>query len=279
MNKKRNTIICLIAAVVLIFSGVKVVGYVRTSKLCQQIKAGNNIETNISDGTTAPLFLDDIATIFQVKGVKIPLVEACYYGNVQAVEVLLENNANPNFFIDGRWSPLEATIVGDPMNESRYEIIKMLIDHGCDVNLHASSEPVVERISSYICAGNDDEIVKNLLLYLLENGANKAANGYEKAFHNIVRSGNVELAQILIEKYNFSVNGKGHEGKTPLIISVTYSERSATVEMVKMLIAHGADISIVDENGKSALDYATNLGYDDIAAVLTDNLIISPNCQ
>ena len=167
MNKKRNTIICLIAAVVLIFSGVKVVGYVRTSKLCQQIKAGNNIETNISDGTTAPLFLDDIATIFQVKGVKIPLVEACYYGNVQAVEVLLENNANPNFFIDGRWSPLEATIVGDPMNESRYEIIKMLIDHGCDVNLHASSEPVVERISSYICAGNDDEIVKtSCFIYL-----------------------------------------------------------------------------------------------------------------
>ncbi|MBQ5384845.1 MAG: ankyrin repeat domain-containing protein, partial [Treponema sp.] len=43
------------------------------------------------------------------------------------------------------------------------------------------------------------------------------------------------------------------KGKTPLMYACEYTN---SLEVIRMLIEHGADISAKDENGKSALDYA-----------------------
>ncbi len=268
---KRKKIIVVIAVIaLLVFVAAKIVGYVRVSNLCEEIKAGKNIETNISNGTSAPVLLTIVEPIFDWTFVEIPLVEACYYRNVQAVEVLLENGANPNFFFKGRWSPIEAAIVSSPTSEKSFEIIKMLVEHGCDVNLHASREPVLEILSTRIVLGDDSEITREIFLYLLDNGADRSWEG-ESFLHNIVRGGDMKFAQMLIEEYGFSVNDRGHGGKTPLIISASYLERSVKVEMVEMLIEHGADTTMTDDYGKTALDYAVELGYDEIAQVLSEN--------
>lgn len=259
--------------IILLFLGVKIYKYHEARIICKKIKAGEDIETNFSNGSTAPIFLDNIAAIMQIDGPKIPLVEACYYRNVQAVEVLLENGADPNYFIEGRWSPLEAAVVNGlagPIDEESFEIVKLLVDNGCDVNKHASSEPVIVHLSTIIGAGNDNKVVEDIFLYLLDNGADKKHNGYEKIFHDIVRSDNVQLARKLIEEYGFDVNGNCYMGRSPLIVAVTRSSETTNAEMIQLLLQSGANKSLSDDNGKTALDYAIENNDHAVVAVLTD---------
>jgi ankyrin repeat protein len=266
-------IIKLMLLLLLFIFGVKIYKYIEADKLCRQIRGGKEIDTNFSNGTNAPLFVDDIATIIQSEGIKIPLVEACYYRNIQAVEVLLENGADPNFYIKGRMSPLEAALwygeVG-PIDERSFVIVKMLVEAGCDVNLHASDKSVIRHLASIICPTGDDPIREQILLYLLDNGVDKSSDEYEDIFHLIVRSGNAELVRILLDKYEFDINGIGHKGQTPLIIAVSYSEITATEEMIQLLLDYGANKEIQDETGKTALDYAVENQYDDLVAILTE---------
>ena len=60
--------------------------------------------------------------------------------------------------------------------------------------------------------------------------------------------------------------------RTPLISAVSYAvswqDEQITKEIVTELLAHGADASVVDEDGKTAYDYAVERGYDEVAALL-----------
>jgi ankyrin repeat protein len=51
---------------------------------------------------------------------------------------------------------------------------------------------------------------------------------------------------------------------------VSYSEITATEEMIQLLLDYGANKEIQDETGKTALDYAVENQYDDLVAILTE---------
>ncbi len=250
---------------------VKVFKYHSVRVICDEIKAGKEIDTNFSNGSTAPLFLDNIAAIMQIDGPKIPLVEACYYRNVQAVSVLLENGADPNFFLTGRFSPLEAALTNGPagiVDEKSLEIVKMLVAAGCDVNKHASSETVIMHLSSIIRKekNGDIDILEEIFLYLLDNGAEKNID----VFHNVIRMGNVELVDKLIKKYNFDVNERGHLGQNSLIIATRYSSITKAVEIIQLLLQNGANKNLKDDNGKTAFDYAVEDNNQTAMHILED---------
>lgn len=265
-----------IALVILIILGsIKLLGYFEASRLCRKIESGETIDTTFANGSTAPIFFDEIAAVMQIQGPKIPLVEACYYKNVQAVEVLLENGADPNRFIDGRWSPLEASLVRIPnkqgtelaqIDDRSFEIIKLLVGHGCNVNKYAS-EPVVLQLSVML-DGDEDQLYRDIFLYLLDNGADKEYDGYEKTFHNIVLQGNVSLVELLISEYDFNANGKDTEGKTPLMKAVTTTWSEPSAQMVSLLLENGADRALKDGSGKTAYDYAVENGNTELAELL-----------
>ena len=80
------SILCIALLCIMVWSGITISRYATAAKLCQQIKAGENIQTTMGDGVTAPTILRSLFVILQADVVKIPLVEACYYGNIQAVE-------------------------------------------------------------------------------------------------------------------------------------------------------------------------------------------------
>lgn len=61
----------------------------------------------------------------------------------------------------------------------------------------------------------------------------------------------VEMIQLLIE-HGADVNVKDEKGKTPLHITAV----TPSVEKMQLLIEHGADVNAVDANGKTPLDYA-----------------------
>lgn len=265
------TVIIIALITILIISSM-LFKYHEAKILCNQIKYGEEIDTDFSNGTTSPLFFDKIASIMQIDGPKIPLVEACYYRNVQAVKVLLENGADPNFYIHGRWTALEATIVSSPaglMDKRSFEIIKLLVEYGANLDKSSSLDPIVEQLSSWVSLGGEpfNEFRTEVLLYLLDNTENY--NDFNIVFYDAARGGNVELVKIVLDNYAVDINYKRHFGRTPLIGVVSYPLAANVTEMISILLEHGADKNLADDNGKTAYDYAVETGNQEIIDLLS----------
>ena len=280
-GKRILTIVITIVAFILIlavsliaFAAVKIYSYMEVTALCGQIQAGENIDTNIANATTAPLFIRPLLNMIEA-GIDIPLVEACYYKNLQAVEVLLDNGADPNFYLDGGWSPMEAAAVGcSRYPEESLTIMKLLYEHGADIDGFGSHGTALY----HVCIGligerKNEEQELEILFWLLDNGADPIVGASTTTvLHFAVRSANPELIPVLIEQYDLDVNAHGGMQKTPLISAVCYEvdsqDEQITKAIVTELLAHGADASAVDEDGKTAYDYAVERGYDEVAALL-----------
>ena len=242
--------------------------YVTASRLCEQIQAGEEIDTNFSNGYTAPRFLINITDVMQIQGPKIPLVEACYYRNVQAVSVLLENGADPNICFPGHFNALEAALVFGPFDEKSYEIVMLLLEHGADINGYGSDEPISIWLSRWIGYGNNNPDVQELLLYLLDNGGACEQYGFNYALFCAVRSGNVDLTKHMIETYGYDVNDKNDKGQTTLIFAVERATTADSCEMISLLIDKGADLNVKDDDGHTAYDYALQNGCNEIIELL-----------
>lgn len=267
----RKIVILILAAILIIAAGAMLCQKYQAEKLCEQIRMGEEIDADSSNNPSAPLFLEMCYSCAEAE-IKIPLVEACYHRNIQAVQTLLENGADPHFFIDGYKSPLEAALwngPAGPIDEKSFEIVKMLVDYGCDVNLHASDKSVIEKMAGLMAGGNDNPLLPEIIVYLLDNGATE---GTDYLLHFAARNGNVELARLLIEQYDYDPDEILFKGQNSVVASVYYSkfiERPVTVEMVQMLVEHGADPNLKDDDGKTALDYAVDYGYMDIVELLS----------
>ncbi len=275
------TIVITIVAFILIlavsltaFAAVKIHSYMEVTALCGQIQAGKDIDTDIANATTAPLFIRPLLNMIEA-GIDIPLVEACYYKNLQAVEVFLDNGADPNFYLDGGWSPMEAAAVGCSRNpEESLTIMKLLYEHGADIDGFGGHGTALY----HVCIGligerKNEEQELEILFWLLDNGADPIVGASNSTvLHFAVRSANPELIPVLIEQYDLDVNAHGGMQKTPLISAVCYEvdsqDEQITKEIITELLAHGADASAVDEDGKTAYDYAVERGYDEVAALL-----------
>ena len=132
-----------------------------------------------------------------------------------------------------------------------------------------------------------------VLEYLIDNGADVNANGYQgwrplhNAVANAVASNSIDEVQFLIDA-GADVNAKDDSGETPLFIAGMYnpkivkylieqgadvnviSERGwtplhraaayyADAQVLRDLIEHGADVNVIDNEGKTPLDIASSL--------------------
>eukprot|EP00792_Barthelona_sp_PAP020_P003826 TRINITY_DN1685_c0_g1_i1.p1 TRINITY_DN1685_c0_g1~~TRINITY_DN1685_c0_g1_i1.p1 ORF type:complete len:286 (-),score=85.19 TRINITY_DN1685_c0_g1_i1:149-1006(-) len=84
--------------------------------------------------------------------------------------------------------------------------------------------------------------------------------------HFAARNNDEELAELLLDKYNFSVDITNNFGVTPLFEIVS----NANIELFDLLLAFGADIRHKDINGQTVVVYAK---YLDLAHDFYDRLI------
>lgn len=90
-----------------------------------------------------------------------------------------------------------------------------------------------------------------MVQFLLDNGAdiNEPGSSFQDtALHVAATHSNEPFATLLIDK-KANVNAQAKAGTTPLQIAV----RQASIAMVKLLLANGADPNIQDEKGDSSL--------------------------
>ena len=102
---------------------------------------------------------------------------------------------------------------------------------------------------------------------LLARGANlaqRAANPMQvQALHSAMVAGDVEIARALLDA-GAEVDARQQSGVTPLMGAAA----GDSVELVQLLLAAGADPSLVDDAGRTAFDWATDRGQAATAALL-----------
>ncbi len=169
-------------------------------------------------------------------------------GKKDILEHLLKQGANPNppRVIQ---SPLETACA---FND--YESVRILIKYGANVHAaHACSRCQDATIKEYIegvkqaqnelASGNTKDSDVALLEYIKNGGSINAplSNGGKTPLMKAVEDNNVELAKQLI-KLGANVNLKSIN-KTPMMIA---TEKGVKIEMVELLLKHGAKLERMD---------------------------------
>lgn len=143
-------------------------------------------------------------------------------------------------------------------HNNQVEIAKALIKAGADVNLQDHIQD-----SAYLYAGAQGKT--EILAFILENsqpnqqvynrfGGNALIPAAEKGHLNNVR--------LLLEEGSVDIDHQNNYGYTALIEAVALRDGSKIYQdIVKELLAYGADTMLRDKYGKTAEDYAKELGY------------------
>ncbi|SEH99775.1 ankyrin repeats (3 copies) [Akkermansia glycaniphila] len=215
-----------------------------------------------------------------------PIVQAAQLGNsCDVVKLLLEHGADANIQNKNGETALMAAIREKYYfkNEylmynyhTNYPLCKLLLEHGADVNIKDNTENTI--LMAAVRTGNTD-FVQLFLEYkadvnikgdgdtaltyaakyqnypmcklLLDHGADvniKDNEGYT-ALTRAISKENIDLVKLFLE-YEDDVNSKN----TALIVS----SRKYNYSLCKLLLAHGADVNIKDEDGKTVLMSTVN---------------------
>jgi outer membrane protein TolC len=152
-----------------------------------------------------------------------PLHAATYRGNYEIVRMLLEKGADINAATSSGMSPLYIAA-----NEGSLEIVKLLVEKGADVNLCGGT---VMRSPLQRAAGKGHtEIVK----VLVQNGAKidfKSSTGWT-ALHSAAESGYKEIVLILLDQ-GANVNEKNNMGMTPLDLALDANQEEVSILLTR----------------------------------------------
>lgn len=177
-------------------------------------------------------------------------VAATLAAGAPSLRLLLEAGANPN----------AETLVGAtplfPAVNSSAEMTKLLLDKG------AAPNHVTKSGATPILFTRDAAVVQ----LLLDRGADVRARSKigETALMDVATRGDVAAAKLLLAK-GADVNARDHRGYTALMFAAQYDDDA--VELVRLLLAHGADVTAVAEN-QTALSLAAKRGETGVTKLL-----------
>lgn len=211
------------------------------------IQYGADLNTGMSVGNaviSTPLF--DAVTVAKLSG------------SNQAAIILLEAGADPNQKgIYGVTAIDQASMFNLP------EMVSLLLKYGASVA--ANSEDGATPLH-YASASGSAECVRVLLLHAdAETIALKDADG-NSALHCACIGGNTECVRLLLLSGHFNINEQDVEGLTPLHYAVAFEQ----ADCVRLLLEQGADSTLKDNEGDTAVDYAQEAENDEIIRLLQD---------
>lgn len=186
------------------------------------------------------------------------LLNAAQRGDASAVRRLLDEGAN----VDARDARRRtALLVATHANE--VATAKVLIEAGADVNAKDDIQD-----SPYLYAGARG--LNEILRLTLDHGADlKSTNRYGgTALIPAAERGHVQTVQMLIDA-GVDVNHLNRLHWTALLETVILGDGGPRhVDIVRRLLAAGADPAITDKDGVTALEHAQQRGYREIVALL-----------
>lgn len=228
-------------------------------KLLNAARAGNvaKIRELIADGANVNILENAIDVPVMNIGFR-PLEYAIFSKNPQAVKLLLENGAqikyptpetHPEAFENQTDEGIKRLLITKTtkINFSlpyacemgNLEIVKLLIDHGADVNSTDSGyTPLHQAVNAYQnYSNNDSKQSWEIILYLLEKGAN--------------------------------VNAQS--GRYPILEQATWKDKNE-FQLLRLLLKHDIDLNTPFEKGGTIFDLFKEDKYQDVKFLINTHL-------
>ncbi|BDC18744.1 ankyrin repeat domain-containing protein [Acidianus sp. HS-5] len=146
-----------------------------------------------------------------------------------------------------------------------YATIKLLLDHGADINANFISKGCYYKPLGYAALTGDIKITELLIQY----GARveESNDSLYTPYHAAAFAGNLDLLKFLFNIYP-APNIVGCSRSTPIFSAV--ASNSENFEVVKYLVEVGADVNFLDIVGNSVLFYALKNKKDRVASYLAE---------
>lgn len=195
----------------------------------------------------------------------------------EALQILLENGANPNPVVDAESWPGMAPLAY-AAKEGNFEAVKLLVKHGADLNFVAGKG--YKALSECIREGVGIEILQ----YLIEQGADlEAGNSCTKALSVAVARNCLDAARLLLqsganvhvwtkmETSHFPSNYDIAERKWSMSTLLHAALDTRNIEMIELLFDFGASLkNDVRDVGERMMEFAAQQGSLSVVKVLLD---------
>ncbi|MCJ1463344.1 hypothetical protein MMC07_001951 [Pseudocyphellaria aurata] len=200
----------------------------------------------------------DVNAIGYYYGTALEAAARC--GHISMVQKLLDAGAEVNV-LKGRWqTALRAALVG-----GHADVVEILLDHGADMELRRENSESALQMG--VESGNPS-IVKTLL----ENGANAMLDESEKLHPLILAStqGSVAMVKELLSAgARVNIHGEMRPYYGPKDTSPIHAAIAGNyLDVIKLLLSHGADIENNVEGLGTPLSVAASKGHADIVRLL-----------
>ena len=274
----------IILIFIILFLTINVTKYSSTKKL---IKAIDNKDYETIESISKkrnfninrrPYFIKFFATATEQWNLP-PLHYACVRDDLKAVEILIKYGADVNLTIDD-YSPILYCVRGS--DASNYDkIIDVLINNGANVSYKTKNNL---SVLDFLLSGGSDynetyvnsqfEVFKkiieidNTLAY--KELLRKESIGSGNYLHRAVYFNNDKIVDYLINKLNFNVDEINLNNETSLMIAA----KENNIETVKCLLNNNANVTLKNNDQKTALDFARDNGNFEIVELL-ENINIS----
>lgn len=282
--KKKWIIIFSLLIFIILFLTINVTKYSSTKKL---IKAIDNKDYETIESISKkrnfninrrPYFIKFFATATEQWNLP-PLHYACVRDDLKAVEILIKYGADVNLTIDD-YSPILYCVRGS--DASNYnKIIDVLIDNSANVSYKTKNNL---SVLDFLLSGGSNynetyvnsqfEVFKkiieidNTLAY--KELLRKESIGSGNYLHRAVYFNNDKIVDYLINKLNFNVDEINLNNETSLMIAT----KENNIETVKCLLNNNANVTLKNNDQKTALDFARDNGNFEIVELL-ENINIS----
>lgn len=187
------------------------------------------------------------------------LFDAIATHNKKAVTEILDQRPDLEVRNAQQQTPLMAAVY-----QGNTDLALLLIQAGADVN----AQDAVAN-SPFLYAGAEGMLA--IVREALSHGADfTVLNRYGgTALIPAAEKGHLDVVKLLAHTPNYPINHVNRLGWTALMEAVILGDGSPTqVEIVRTLLEAGADASIPDKNGISALHHAEARGFVDMASLL-----------
>ena len=196
-----------------------------------------------------------------------PLVAALAAGHFRTAEFLRDNGADPNVRGSNEMTPLlSAALNGD------FEMVQVLLKYKADVDARHVGGWTSLHLASHANTSLGPNITpsfSNIARRLLEHGAgvNARTNMHScTPLHLATQRGKVEVVHVLLQ-HGADVGTKDGSGRTALHQAAQFGK----VEVVYVLLQHGADVGTKDSNGRTALQVALDRGHVEVIKMLSEH--------